>query len=556
MSYVVLARKWRPQTFDEVAGQETVTRALRNAIRSGRIAHAFLFSGVRGVGKTTTARILAKALNCEKGPTEEPCSKCDPCTEIAAANSLDVLEIDAASNTGVDNIRELRESARYTPARDRFKIYIIDEVHMLSNAAFNALLKTLEEPPPHVKFILATTEHAKIPVTITSRCQQYDLKPIPFVLILEHLKRICVSEEIEISDYGLRAISSAAKGSMRDGQSILEQIISLSGKQVADEDVRVLLGMVDEKLVAGLVDCIQERDAQALLERMQDAVESGVDPRNLADRMLTHVRNLMVFQVSGWEERLLQLPDSQKDVVTRQAEAFSTPDLIRFFDVLTRCEGEMRWHPNPGLHLEMAFMKLIEPAGLPRLESVLEQLESGRFQPGARTPEKPAEKQDLFASRPTPNRSSGSARTPAAPAQLVSTAAPAQPVSAAAPAPARSEPAQHAQGFRKRLLAAVQDQTPALHSSLLHSTDSQVQDGELIVVFPASEQVHAGLVQAKAQQLGELSEQLTGSPCKLQIRFEGAESARKDEEEDPMDNPKVKAFLKRFPGKVIVERNP
>ncbi len=548
MSYVVLARKWRPQTFDEVAGQETVTRALRNAIRSGRIAHAFLFSGVRGVGKTTTARILAKALNCEQGPTEEPCSKCVPCTEIAAANSLDVLEIDAASNTGVDNIRELRESARYTPARDRFKIYIIDEVHMLSNAAFNALLKTLEEPPPHVKFVLATTEHAKIPVTITSRCQQYDLKPIPFALILEHLKRICGSEEIEISDYGLRAVSSAAKGSMRDGQSILEQIISLSGKQVSDEDVRVLLGVVDEKLVAGLVDSIQDRDAPALLQRMQDAVESGVDPRKLADRMLAHVRNLMVFQVSGWEERLLQLPDSQQEVVTRQAGAFSTPDLIRFFDLLTRCEGEMRWHPNPGLHLEMAFMKLIELAGLPRLESVLEQLESGRLQAGARNPEKPPENQDLFASRSTSPRSKGTVKPPPAPAR---------PVSSATPEPARSEPEQHPQGFRERLLTAVQDRAPGLHSTLLLSTESQVQDGNLIVVFPASERLIASVVQNNAQLLGEISEQLTGSPCKLQIRLEGAKSAGKDkEEDDPMENPKVKAFLKRFPGKVIVERNP
>lgn len=547
MSYVVLARKWRPQTFDEVAGQETVTRALRNALRSGRIAHAFLFSGVRGVGKTTTARILAKALNCEKGPTDEPCSECVSCTEIAAANSLDVLEIDAASNTGVDNIRELRESARYTPARDRFKIYIIDEVHMLSNAAFNALLKTLEEPPPHVKFILATTEHAKIPVTITSRCQEYDLKPIPFSLILEHLKKICASEEIEISDYGLRAISSAAKGSMRDAQSILEQITSLSGKQVADEDVRVLLGVVDEKLVAGLVDCIQERDAQALLGRMQEAVESGVDPRNLVGRMLAHVRNLMVFQVSGWEERLLQLPDSQKEVVTRQAEAFSTPDLIRFFDVLTRCEGEMRWHPNPGLHLEMAFMKLIELAGLPRLESVLEQLESGRFQGVPQTPERPTEKRDLFASSPTPG---GSASAPGTPPE------PARPIPETVPEPARSEPVQHPQEFRERLLAAVQDQAPALYSSLLHSTASHVQDGNLIVVFPASERVHASLVQDKAQHLADLCEQLTGSPCKLQIRFQGAESAKKDEEEDPTENPKVKAFMKQFPGKVIVERNP
>lgn len=446
----------------------------------------------------------------------------------------------------MDNIRELRESARYTPARDRFKIYIIDEVHMLSNAAFNALLKTLEEPPPHVKFILATTEHAKIPVTITSRCQEYDLKPIPFVLILEHLKRICASEEIEISDYGLRAISSGAKGSMRDGQSILEQITSLSGKQVSDEDVRVLLGVVDEKLVAGLVDCIQERDARALLQRMQDAVEFGVDPRNLAGRMLAHVRNLMVFQVSGWEERLLQLPDSQKEVVTRQAEAFSTPDLIRFFDVLTRCEGEMRWHPNPGLHLEMAFMKLIELAGLPRLESVLEQLESGRFQGAARTSEKPSESQDLFGSRSASSGPSPVAKT---------TAAPVRPGPAAIPEPARSEPVQHPQGFRERLLAAVQDQTPALHSSLLRSSDSQVQDGNLIVVFPASERVHADLVEKKAKYLAELSGQLTGSPCKLQIRYQEA-AAEKDEKRDLTEHPKVKAFLKRFPSKVIEVTNP
>ena len=547
MSYVVLARKWRPQTFGEVAGQETVTRALRNALRSGRIAHAFLFSGCGEWARPPRPGFWPRPSTARRDRLTSLAPECVSCTEIAAANSLDVLEIDAASNTGVDNIRELRESARYTPARDRFKIYIIDEVHMLSNAAFNALLKTLEEPPPHVKFILATTEHAKIPVTITSRCQEYDLKPIPFSLILEHLKKICASEEIEISDYGLRAISSAAKGSMRDAQSILEQITSLSGKQVADEDVRVLLGVVDEKLVAGLVDCIQERDTQALLGRMQDAVESGVDPRNLVGRMLAHVRNLMVFQVSGWEERLLQLPDSQKEVVTRQAEAFSTPDLIRFFDVLTRCEGEMRWHPNPGLHLEMAFVKLIELAGLPRLESVLEQLESGRFQGAPQAPERPTEKRDLFAGGPTPG---GSASAPSTPPE------PSRPIPETAPEPARSEPVQHPQEFRERLLAAVQDQAPALHSSLLHSTASHVQDGNLIVVFPASERVHASLVQDKAQHLGDLSEQLTGSPCKLQIRFQGAESAKKDEEEDPTENPKVKAFMKQFPGKVIVERSP
>ena len=377
MTYQVLARKWRPQTFEEVVGQETVTTTLQNAIKSERIAHAFLFSGVRGVGKTTTARILAKALNCQEGPTPSPCNECVSCREITQANSIDVLEIDAASNTGVDKMRDLRESARYGTARDRFKIFIIDEAHMLSNAAFNALLKTLEEPPPHVKFILATTEYPKIPVTIVSRCQQYDFKPIPFLLILERLKVLSQEEGIEISEDSLRAIVSVAEGSMRDAQSALDQIIAFGGKKIPEEAVRVLLGVVDERAILSLVDAVLERDAKILVEQVQELVNSGVDPRNFCRKLIHHVRNLMVCRVTGWDERLLNLPDTAKDEILKQSEQFSELDLIRFYDLLNRAENDLRWNSHPWVHLEMTLMKLIELTRLPSLEDVIAQLQLG-----------------------------------------------------------------------------------------------------------------------------------------------------------------------------------
>ncbi|HEU0092980.1 MAG TPA: DNA polymerase III subunit gamma/tau, partial [Vicinamibacteria bacterium] len=247
MAYQVLARKWRPRTFDEVVGQATVTRTLKNALASGRIGHAFLLSGARGVGKTTTARILGKALNCSKGdkPTPEPCGECASCLEIASGSSLDVQEIDGATHNGVEQVRELRESARYNPARDRFKIWIIDEVHMLSTGAFNALLKTLEEPPPRVKFIFATTEYHKIPDTILSRCQQYDFRLIPARELVAHLRHVAEGETIEVSDDTLARLARAAEGSARDALSLFDQVLSFSGRTVRDEDVSALLGLVD-----------------------------------------------------------------------------------------------------------------------------------------------------------------------------------------------------------------------------------------------------------------------------------------------------------------------
>jgi len=544
MSYLVLARKWRPQTFEEVVGQETVTTTLQNAIKSERIAHAFLFSGVRGVGKTTTARILAKALNCQEGPTPSPCGECVSCREITQANSIDVLEIDAASNTGVDNMRDLRESARYGTARDQFKIFIIDEAHMLSNAAFNALLKTLEEPPPHVKFILATTEYAKIPVTIASRCQQYDFKPIPFLLILERLKLLTQEEGIEISEDSLRAIVSVAEGSMRDAQSALDQIIAFGGKKIPEEAVRVLLGVVDERAILSLVDAVLERDAKILVEQVQELVNSGVDPRNFCRKLIHHVRNLMVCRVTGWDERLLNLPDTAKDEILKQSEQFSELDLIRFYDLLNRAENDLRWNSHPWVHLEMTLMKLIELTRLPSLEDVIAQLQLG---------EKVGKSLPKGGSAP-----SGGPKTllPAAnkPPQSQEQS---QDKKSSRVAPPEAEKTEEKEAVSEnqvisQLLSAVQTESIRLYSSLQHASRTTLENGKLLISFPQSEAFHQGEVLRSDHQglLSRLCAKIVGSVPEIEVQLE----APPKEQPDPKEDPRVKTFMETFPGKVIVEK--
>ena len=540
MTYQVLARKWRPQTFEEVVGQETVTKTLQNAIKSERIAHAFLFSGVRGVGKTTTARILAKALNCHEGPTPSPCNECVSCREITQANSIDVLEIDAASNTGVDNMRDLRESARYGTARDRFKIFIIDEAHMLSNAAFNALLKTLEEPPPHVKFIFATTEYAKIPVTIASRCQQYDFKPIPFLLILERLKLLTQEEGIEISEDSLRAIVSVAEGSMRDAQSALDQIIAFGGKQIPDEAVRVLLGVVDEKAILSLVDAVLERDVKILVEQVQELVNSGVDPRNFCRKLIHHVRNLMVCRVTGWDERLLNLPDTAKDEILKQSEQFSELDLIRFYDLLNRAENDLRWNSHPWVHLEMTLMKLIELTRLPSLEDVIAQLQLGEkvgksLPKGGSAPSGDPKTLSPAASKRPQSKDKKSSRV--APPEAEKT---------------EGEEAVPENQVIAHLLSAVQTESIRLYSSLQHASRTTLENGKLLISFPQSEAFHQGEVLRSDHQglLSRLCAKIVGSVPKIEVQLEEPPK----EQPDPKEDPRVKTFMETFPGKVIVEK--
>jgi DNA polymerase-3 subunit gamma/tau len=375
MSYLVLARKWRPQTFDEIVGQEHISQTLMNAIRSDRVAHAFLFTGVRGVGKTTAARVLAKALNCVQGPTPTPCNTCVNCQEITAGTAVDVLEIDGASNTGVDDVREIIENVRYQPAKSRFKIYIIDEVHMLSTSAFNALLKTLEEPPAHVKFIFATTDPHKVPHTIHSRCQRYDFKRIPFRLIADRLMHIARSEGVEVSEHALFLIAREGEGSMRDAQSLFDQVIAFAGMTVRDEDVVASLGLADRKILYAVGDAVVERNPQRALELLNELHLYGQDMRRFARELLEHFRNLSVARVLPSADLLPDLPDEERAEVQRQAQKMSAADLDRAFRLMLAAENEVGRVPYPKLVMEMTLIKLATLTPIVAVEELLDRLD-------------------------------------------------------------------------------------------------------------------------------------------------------------------------------------
>jgi DNA polymerase-3 subunit gamma/tau len=382
MSYQVIARKWRPQTFDEVTGQEPITRTLKNAIEHERLHHAYLFSGARGVGKTTTARLLAKALNCHKSkqPTPTPCAIDDPtacpsCKEIAEGRSIDVLEIDAASNTGVDNVRDaIIGNVAISPARDRYKVFIIDEVHMLSGAAFNALLKTLEEPPPRVVFIMATTERHKLPETILSRCQQFEFRTIATTKIAERLRQIADAEKVKISEEALREIARAGEGSMRDAQSAFDQVISFSGTEIKVEDVETALGLASTEMLSRVMGAIAEQKPTEALAVVNDLVMRGHDLRNFCRDLLGHVRNLLVAKISGETAELLDTAATDRHELVRQANSFSEADLVRFFHSLTETENNLRIAAHPRYQLEVGLVKLIDMRRVVPLNNLIERL--------------------------------------------------------------------------------------------------------------------------------------------------------------------------------------
>jgi len=376
MSYLVLARKWRPQTFSEVVGQEHVTRTLCNSITSGRVAHAFLFTGPRGVGKTTTARLLAKALNCEKGPTSQPCNACSNCLEITTGASLDVLEIDGASHTGVDNIRDLTEGVQYRPVKSRFRVIIIDEVHMLSNAAFNALLKTLEEPPPHVKFIFATTESHKILPTILSRCQRYDFKRIPLRELMQRLNEIVVQEKLVADEVGLALIAREADGGLRDAQSLLDQVIAWSDGKITEQAVKEALGVADRQALFRVVDAVLARDPAQALRLAGDLYQYGYDPRRLSRDLLEHFRHLVAAKVSQDPILLADLPDHEVSIVLRQAETCTVEDLQRNFSLLLRADEEISKTVYTQLVVEMTLVKIASQPPILPIEEALSRLEA------------------------------------------------------------------------------------------------------------------------------------------------------------------------------------
>ena len=374
MSYQVLARKWRPQVFEDVIGQNHVVKTLQNALANKRIAHAFLFAGQRGIGKTSVARILAKALNCQQGPTPKPCCKCVSCKAIAEGTTIDVLEIDGASNTGVDDVRELRESVKYVPSQGKYKIYIIDEVHMLSNSAFNALLKTLEEPPAHAIFMFATTEPQKIPSTVLSRCQRFDLRPISTEMLIQQLLHITAQENISITEKALGLIAREAEGSMRDSQSILDRVISYAGNKISDTAVTEVLGIVDRDLLLRTSQAILDRDGEACITIVRDLFQSGYDSRQFYQSFLEHLRNMIVVKTCKNATQLINLLPEECEVLAEQVTGAETEALQRLFDVWLKAEDEIYHSSMPQILLEMLLLRMVYLKGLLPLDEALTKL--------------------------------------------------------------------------------------------------------------------------------------------------------------------------------------
>jgi DNA polymerase III subunit gamma/tau len=377
MSYQVIARKWRPQTFKDLVGQTHVTETLANAINNDRVAHAYIFSGARGVGKTTAARILAKALNCVNGPTAEPCGVCDSCKEIAAGTSLDVIEIDAASNRGIDQIRELREMVRYAPASSRSKVVILDEAHMLTGEASNALLKTLEEPPDRVTFVMATTQPEDLVDTIRSRSQHFHFRALTFSEITARLEEIAQKENLKIDAGALAVIARMAEGSMRDALSLLEQARAYCGETIANDAVRELLGVVPDDALAEMVAAIAEGSADRALGLIHTFQKEGRNLQHFCREAIRHMRNLLIAKVCGADSDLIAATPDQRPALAEAAAHFSEEDLTRFFQILLQTDDDLRRKPDPRVHLEMGLLRLINAARLAPLEELLTEIKTG-----------------------------------------------------------------------------------------------------------------------------------------------------------------------------------
>src|SRR5213080_4558220 len=384
MSYQVIARKYRPQRFSDVVGQEHVTQTLANAIKLKRTAHAYLFCGPRGTGKTTIARIFAKCLNCTDGPKVDFDEQDARCIEIAEGRSLDVIEIDGASNRGIEEIRELRDTVKYAPAASKFKIYIIDEVHMLTKEAFNALLKTLEEPPAHVKFMFATTEPEKVLPTILSRCQRFDLRRIPAALIVKHLAQIAKQEKVKIDDAALYAIARGADGGMRDAESTLDQLISFCGEKIQESDVLSMFGLTARSQILDLSLAILAGEVETSLRQLNELAKHGKDLGRLLSDLLNHFRNLLIFQVSNGDLRLLEVSETEAASLGEQASGVGSEALTRIMEVLTDCETRLRDAVSKKILIEVALLKAIESRNAASIDTVLKRLEELRRDNNAR----------------------------------------------------------------------------------------------------------------------------------------------------------------------------
>jgi DNA polymerase-3 subunit gamma/tau len=575
MSYQVIARKYRPQTFDDVVGQRTATDTLKNAILHDRVAHGYIFSGARGVGKTTTARILAKALNCAQGPTITPDGTCDSCREITSGSAVDVIEIDAASNRGIDEIRELRENARYLPARDRYKIFIIDEAHMLTTEAFNALLKTLEEPPPRCLFILATTEAHKLPTTIQSRCQHFAFRLLDYSEVVARLREVCGAEKIECDEGSLGVIAEAAAGSLRDALSLLDQVIAGCGDRLNEAEVQRLLGIVPGKFLAETVDAIVAADPERVLGQLKRLSAEGHEPAAFVGELTRFIRNLMIARTAGVESPLLEVPQDTRTELGRLANALGEADWLRFFQILLRTQNELRYALEPRFHLELALLKLVHARRLSSLESVLAELrQAAGGAPAGRDPAPtraagttPPASAGSGSSRPVASSPARPSPPPAQPYSRPAQAGAGSPAAApvrTAPAPGASAPAAMAStspnaSADEHRLAEIKSLLFARSKRMISvSLDSAVgwrcEDGEVQFLFSSQNDGRflAETLNHKQnhQALAEVCSQVFGRPVRVRVTLQEGETkaappiaeARERARRDSM----VRAFEQRF----------
>ncbi len=597
MNYQVIARKWRPQTFAELVGQQHVTRTLKNAIESGRVAHAYIFSGARGVGKTTTARILAKALNCVHGPTSSPCNQCDSCREITAGSSLDVLEIDAASNRGIDQVRELRDMVRYAPVGGRYKVIILDEAHMLTDEASNALLKTLEEPPEKVVFVMATTQPEDLAETIRSRSQHFHFRALSFAEIVEALQGIASKEGLKIEPGAIAVMARTADGSLRDALSLIEQARAYCGDAITESQVRELLGVVPAEVLDELVAAIENRSTERALGLVHRLLAEGQNLQQFCREAISHFRNVLVARVCGADSDLIAAPADERPRVARAAANFSEEDLTRFFQILLLTEEDLRRKPDPRLHLEMGLLRLVNAARLAPLEEVLAELSGNvpagnvpagnvgarTFSPklnsdgGAAAAAVPA-KSAAQAPTPAPNNLKASIPAAAAPAPIAPAARPSAPnvsvdskagvASAAAPALEHAEnpnTAISAVGLEAAQVQAIKaesfSQSQFLGELIEHAFRWELDAGEVRLYFPTEQRNFAELLQSRdrIEKLRTIASGVLGQQVRVCVKLETApvvaakvragESGRELRarfEQDPI----VRGMVERFGGRI------
>ncbi|HWZ96503.1 MAG TPA: DNA polymerase III subunit gamma/tau [Candidatus Dormibacteraeota bacterium] len=600
MAYQVIARKYRPQTFRDLVGQEHVTETLANAIKNNRVAHAYIFSGARGVGKTTAARILAKALNCVEGPTSNPCGVCDSCKEIAAGTSLDVIEIDAASNRGIDQIRELRDMVRYAPAAARSKVVILDETHMLTDEASNALLKTLEEPPERVIFVMATTQPEDLVDTIRSRSQHFHFRALTFNEIAGRIQEIAKKEELKIDDGAVSVIARMAEGSLRDALSFLEQARAYCGDKIEDKAARELFGVVPEDALNELVEAIAAGSTERALGLVHSFQKEGRNLQHFCREAVRHIRNLLIARVSGADSDLIAATPDQRPAIAKAASLFSEEDLTRFFQILLQTDDDLRRKPDPRVHLEMGLLRLINAGRLAPLEELLAELrggaDSGTASVAARSavsaaPAIPAKREMASAAAvgsfsPAPRESAPTMResfsaAPSEPAALKNPLSSFTPAREVIPPPAHeatAEPAKNletpatkvaAQGLSEEqvleIRAAIQAQQKFLGELVEHGHRWELEGMELRIYFAMEKRPFAEMIEGREslEKVRIASSKVLGKSVRVCARIENVagsvapqaantQELRAQFERDPM----VKSMLQRFGGKISEVKRP